>query len=274
MKSGWHAWLALTFKRAGDKTILARREHAGPLVVQKPLYPELAEVCHAIIIHPPGGVAGGDQLTLEISAEAGAHALITTPGAGKWYKANGWRARQSLHIHVAGGGIVEWLPQENIVFDGAEVEWQTAVELAPDAAWLGWEITCLGRTARGERFSGGVLANAVSVRQNGRWLWHEQVQFAGSSAILANPVGLGGKPVFGTLLAVGGDVPDHLLEVCRAVSAPEGVQTGITRLQGVLAARCLAPGAEEAREWLTRVWAQIRPHYAGREAVPPRIWST
>lgn len=271
---GWQAQLALTFNRAGDKTILARREHAGPLVVQKPLYPEHIRVCHAIIIHPPGGVAGGDQLMLEINVEEGAHTLITTPGAGKWYKANGRQARQTLHIRVAAHAVVEWLPQENIVFDGADVDWQTQVELEQNATWLGWEITCLGRTAGGESFSSGVLANAVSVRRDDRWLWHEQARLAGSSAILNNPVGLGGKPVFGTLLAAGRDAPDSLLEACRAIVVPAGIQTGITRLPGVLAARCLAPGAEATREWLTRVWAQIRPHYAGREAVQPRIWST
>lgn len=272
---GWDARLSLAYERRDGRSVLVRRQQAGPLAVQKTLYPEGQEVCHSILLHPPGGVAGGDSLNIDLHLEAGSHVLVTTPGAGKWYKANnGRQARQTLHIRAAARAVVEWLPQENIVFDGAEVDWQTKVELEQDAIWLGWEITCLGRTARGEFFSSGVLANAVSVRRDGCWLWHEQAHLTGSSTILNNPVGLGGKPVFGTLLATGRDAPNSLLEACRAIISPAGVQTGITLLPGVLAARCLASDAEAAREWLTRVWAQIRLYYAGREAVQPRIWST
>lgn len=271
---GWDARLSLAYERRDGRSVLVRRQQAGPLAVQKTLYPEGQEVCHSILLHPPGGVAGGDSLNIGLHLEAGSHVLVTTPGAGKWYKANGRQARQTLHICAAARAVVEWLPQENIIFDGAKVDWQTQVELGQDATWLGWEITCLGRTAGGESFSSGVLANAVSVRRDGRWLWHEQARLTGGCAILNNPVGLNSKPVFGTLLATGRDAPNSLLEACRAIVAPEGIQTGITRLPGVLAARCLAPGAEAAREWLTCIWAEIRPHYAGREAVQPRIWST
>src|SRR5258708_2362269 len=84
----WQAWkaeLGLRFGRVGARSVLLEKRSDGPLVVQKPLYPEGDSVCHAIVVHPPGGIAGGDELHLDVKAAAGAHALLTTPGAGKRY---------------------------------------------------------------------------------------------------------------------------------------------------------------------------------------------
>src|SRR2546423_14099799 len=115
--ASWKARLSLSFARDGNRSVLAERSHEGPLVVQKPLYPEGDAVCHAIVVHPPGGIAGGDELRLDVSAAAGAHALLTTPGAGKWYRSAGAQAKQLLSFSLQ--GTLEWLPRETIVFDGA-----------------------------------------------------------------------------------------------------------------------------------------------------------
>src|SRR5712664_2890683 len=114
LAEAWRAQLHLRFARAGNKTVLLERTSDGPLVVQKPLYPEGEAVCHAIVVHPPGGIAGGDELDLRVSAATGSHALLTTPGAGKWYRSAGPLARQSLQFDVS--GTLEWLPRETIVF--------------------------------------------------------------------------------------------------------------------------------------------------------------
>jgi len=123
----WKARLRLGFERRDGRTVLAAREHDGPLVVQKALYPEGDAVCHAIVVHPPAGIAGGDELELNARSTEGAHALLTTPGAGKWYRSAGPWASQTLRFEVA--GALEWLPQESIVFDGALAQLETEVRL-------------------------------------------------------------------------------------------------------------------------------------------------
>src|SRR5262245_11582405 len=110
----WRAELALSFEHRAGRTVLAARRHTGPLVVQKPLYPEGAGVCHAIVVHPPAGIAGGDELEISADAAPRAHALLTTPGAGRWYRSAGPWARQALAFEVGDGACVEWLPQETI----------------------------------------------------------------------------------------------------------------------------------------------------------------
>src|SRR5512147_1863763 len=149
----WSARLQLGFEQRAGRTVLAERRHDGPLVVQKPLYPEGDAVCHAIVVHPPAGIAGGDELELHARAGDGAHALLTTPGAGKWYRSAGPWASQKLRFEVA--GALEWLPQETIVFEGALARLSTQVRLQGDARYLGWEILCLGRTGSGEKFGKG-----------------------------------------------------------------------------------------------------------------------
>src|SRR3982075_4786468 len=102
--ASWKAELRLEFERREGRTVLAKRRHEGPLVVQKPLYPEGDAVGHAIVVHPPAGIAGGDELEFSARADEGAHALLTTPGAGKWYRSGGAWARQRLQVARRGGG--------------------------------------------------------------------------------------------------------------------------------------------------------------------------
>src|SRR5258706_481568 len=163
--AAWKASLSLGFTSHGTRSVLSRREHDGPLVVQKALYPEGEGVCHAIVVHPPGGIVGGDQLGLRVDCAAQSHALLTTPGAGKWYRSAGAWARQSLDFSVA--GTLEWLPRETIVFDGALAELTTTVDLAEGARFIGWEVVCLGRRGAGERFERGRLRLSTRIDSAG-----------------------------------------------------------------------------------------------------------
>jgi len=275
LASTWNARLALGFQRRAAATILARREHAGPLRVQKPLYPEGEAVCHAIVLHPPSGVAGGDELEIDVTVEAGAHALLTTPGAGKWYRSAGAWARQRLGMTVAAQGRLEWLPQETIVFDAARAAMDSRIELAADARFIGMEVLCLGRRACGEQFGRGILQLSTRVQRAGQPIWLERGRLEGGSAVLASPAGLAGFSVNGTLLAAAPDIAPALLAACRAVPALEaGAHHGLTLLPDLLVARYLGHSSEAARLWFIALWQVLRPALMGRPAQLPRIWST
>ena len=272
--SGWRAELALGFECADGRTALTRRHHAGPLVVQKPLYPEGSEVCHAIIVHPPGGIAGGDRLHIGIEAGAGSRVLITTPGAAKWYKANGRDASQDARIAVADGALVEWLPQETIVFDGARARLAMEIDLAENARYVGWDIAVLGRQASGERFHSGSLRQQTLIRRAGREIFAEGARVEGGDALLASPAGFSGCHVAGTLVAACGNCSEDLLHACRALTPQDGAQHALTRLPGALIARYLGSSPQAARDYFTGLWTALRPALVGREACIPRIWRT
>lgn len=280
---GWQARLDLGFERRDDRTVLAGSRHVGPLRVQKALHPEGPGVCHAIVLHPPSGIAGGDELDIRIDVKDSAHALLTTPGAGKWYRSAGPQARQNLTIKVGAGATAEWLPQETIVFDGALAHIGTDIELAADARFIGWEVLCLGRRASGERFDHGDLRLATRIAREARPLWIERGRIGGGVALLASPVGLAGFSVCGTLLATGATDATHaiapeLLADCRAVPAAEpGAELGITALPGpasLLVARYVGHSSEAARHWFIALWQRLRPALLGLPAQPPRIWNT
>ena len=266
----WRAELELGYGRDGDCTRPTLRRHKGPLRVQKHLYAEGPEVCQHIIVHPPGGIAGGDCLDISAAVGANAWAQLTSPGAAKWYRAAG-TAYQHLKLRVKAGATLEWLPQETIVYAGAQAELSTEIDLQGDAKLLYWDIIALGRPASGERFDTGHFQAQLNIRRDGQLLWHERQRVTGADGLLDSPIGLDGKPVFATLL-ITGEIDSELLERCRNLTTP--VHGDLTQLPGLLVARCLASEALHARAWLIELWRLLRPELLGRIAVPPRIWST
>lgn len=280
-QAGWQAQLNLRFaKRAANdfastgRTVLVERTHSGPLVVQKPLYPEGDGICHAIIVHPPGGIAGGDRLHLQADLEADAHALLTTPGAGKWYKANGRVAAQQLQFKLAERATLEWLPQETILFDAAQARMTTRVDLGADAKFAGWEILCFGRRAAGETFAQGSLRQRVQIWRGDDLLWNEAAHIEAGSRALLSPLGMNGRAISATFLVAAGAVPTQVLEDCRAIVPRDGNAYGVTALPDIFAARLLGDNAEQARDYFEKLWHVLRPWYANTEMQRPRIWCT
>jgi len=274
VEAGWQARLALAYSVRDGRTTLSGREHSGPLVVQKALYPEGDAVCHSIIVHPPGGLAAGDALKLKAQLNEGAAALLTTPGAGKWYKSAGAAANLTQQFDIQRGAVLEWLPQPAIVFNAARAQTRTEVRLHEEALYMGWEITCMGRTASGERFESGELRQRTEIWQQDRRLWCEYARLAGEDSMLKAKAGLNGCTVSATLIAAGKEIPKDLLDQCRKVAAEPGDAAGITALPRVLLARYLGASSEAAMQYLIALWTALRPALAGRAAVPPRIWAT
>ncbi|MBL8448272.1 MAG: urease accessory protein UreD [Zoogloeaceae bacterium] len=271
--AGWSARLTLGFERRGGRTVLAERRHQGPLRVQKALYPEGDEVCQVILIHPPAGIAGGDDLRVEVTVGRGAWAQVTTPGAGKWYRSAGPSASLTQRVVVEPGGVCEWVPQESIVFDGALGSAKLEVDLAPDAVFVGMETICLGRTGSGERFSRGSLRLETRLRRQGRTIWLERGRIDGGGGLMGSPAGLAGATVAATMIVAGPEVDADCLARCRQIDAGEGQGT-LTCPPGILVARYLGPNSESARRWLLALWRELRPVMVGRPGMVPRIWNT
>lgn len=270
---GWSATLDLRYERRAGRSVLASRAHHGPLRVQRPLYQEGEGVCQTIVIHPPGGIVGGDRLAIDVGVAAGAHALLTTPGASKWYRSIGPDARQRVNLALDTGAVLEWMPLESIVFDGARVDQRLRVDLAEGARYVGWDITCFGRTASGERFAHGRLRQRTEVYRGARPLFVEHADVEGGSRILESKAGLAGRTVSALMLAAGFDASRDLIAALRSVTVGEQDLAGLTTLPQVAIARYLGHSAHAARDWFTRLWRVLRPVMLERDAQPPRIWS-
>lgn len=278
----WLGQLRLTFAcdatATEGRSYLAHREHLGPLVIQKTLFPEGPQVCHGVIIHPPGGVAGGDRLILTAVLEEGAKVLLTTPGAGKWYKANGRLAEQSLQFTVQNGANLEWFPQEAILFDGADVLFNTEVNLHGDANYAGWDIVCLGRQARNEAWQTGHYRQRQMIYREGRLIWLERGALSPDDPLVDSKTGLGGRKVFGSFIVTRADAPAALIEACRAecpdAKRDSDARVGITVLPELLVIRYVGNASQSARQYFERIWQHLRPWYLARAAVKPRIWNT
>jgi urease accessory protein len=271
--AGWDARLVLAFERVGARSVLARRAHRGPLVVQKPLYPEGPGVCQCVIIHPPAGIVGGDRVELEVSVGANARAQLTTPGATRWYRSAGPRATQRLVAHVDDGALLEWLPQGTIVQDGARASAAMQIELAGNGAFIGAEVVSLGRCASGERFRCGEWRQRFEIVRDGAPIWSERAVLQGGGGLLASAVGLNGAPVFGTFVAVMPASSDTMMAALRTLAPAQG-EGSVTRLPEVVVARYLGESMEAAGAYFMDAWSIVRPLLTGLAAMRPRIFST
>jgi urease accessory protein len=265
---------------------LLRNGQRGPLAVQRPFSPEGRGVSHVTLLHPPGGLVGGDRVSIGVDVGDGAHAVITTPAAAKHYRSAGPTARQQQHFRVAGGGTLEWLPHETILFDGAISELSTRVDLAAGASFIGIDLVCFGLPARAERFARGRCRQRLEVWRGEHPLFIERGDFDGSAPVHAARWGLGGVPIMGTLLAAPGLPIDHsAIAAVRELGAglPGGDLGAVTPLDGgpgaetdlsVLCCRYVGASAERGARYLREAWRLLRPPLLGRPAVAPRIWST
>jgi urease accessory protein len=279
LAAGWAAEIELGYEVRAGRTVLARRRHVGPLAVQRPFHPESDGTCHTYLLHPPGGVVGGDRLCLRAHAGRGARVLLTTPAATKLYRSGGRPARVIQHVIVGTGARCEWLPQETIAYAGADVSLETRFELEPGATLLAWEVTCLGRPASGERFEHGCVEQRLQVVRAGEPVLLERARYAGGAAVLSAPWGLSGLPVAGTFVCSGGERSAGVIDEVRAVLASaadgEAACTELAHSSGSTIV-CRYRGRSAARALLAfrAAWAVLRMRCFGAPAVPPRIWAT
>lgn len=274
----WHANLALDYSLRDGRSI-AHFKHEGPLRILQSLYPQGEAICHNILVHPPGGLVGGDRLDIAIHVDKQAHGLITTPGATRFYRSLGEPAVQSTEIRLEAGARLEWLPMEALYYSGCLAENRLHISLAPGAELLGWDITALGLPQADQPFVQGQLLQHIEVP--GLWLERARIR-AEDQALMNHPLALAGHRCLGTLFMVSGQPlerarRERLLEAAREVLAGHGldVSAGVTAVnEQVLVLRVLAPLVEPAMGLLRAAWQAWRLQAWQLAAPAPRIWST
>ena len=273
----WHASLQLDYTLEGTRTV-ARHAHNGPLRILQSLYPEGDAVCHNVLVHPPGGLVGGDTLDISATVGPGAHGLVTTPGATRFYRSTGERALQRTHLTLAEGARLEWLPLEALCYNACNAENHLTLNLAPGAECMGWDVTALGLPHAGQPFDTGRFVQHIEAP--GRWLERGVID-AADHRLLESPLGLAGHRCMASLFFVTGRPlerarRDTALDAARAVMDAHALKAsaGATSPNGqVLVVRALAPQVEPAMQLLQQVRAAWRAALWQLCAEPPRIWS-
>lgn len=278
----WYARLELQFQQTSRSCRLSRCRHQGPLYVQKPFYPEGRDLAHVYLLHPPGGLVSGDCLQIDIDVDDKARALVTTPGAGRVYRAREDRQlqQQMINLQVGTGASLEWLPLETIVYRGANARFNTQINLEDDSHFMGWEVTSLGLPASGVAFDQGELRQRLQINRNGEPLLIESLLLSEAShSLYAARAGLQGSPINGLFVAgpfADAQVSESLIAQCREVLAERHLKglSGISQVGEFLVGRYIGHCSEEARKGFVGIWSLLRPVLLGRQACPPRIWAT
>lgn len=287
--------MALKVGRQAERTVLKALRHEGPVRLQKLFWPEGASPAHAILLHPPGAMAGGDTLELDVQAEEGSGLVITTPGAGKWYRSRS-SALQRMRFRVANGACIEWMPQETLVHDGARMDARSTWELAAGARAAALDILVFGRRESGERCKELALTLASRIEIAGRLAYLDRVllgtsaNFPGVDLHLKGAAVLGEHHVSGLLWAYApefGASPDGASRFTPLHDALETIFTTLEALGGEnlhLGASCLPCGlvlvravgsdTEPLRKSLQQAWSLLRPLIRAKAACVPRIWNT
>jgi urease accessory protein len=283
---GWQARLELKFEASEARTRLAHRRHEGPLLVQRIFHPEpraqqgalTAEPCHVYLLHPPGGVVSGDELQLSVEVHSNAHALLTTPAAGKFYRrgppvGGEPRVARLTQTLTVDDGVLEWLPQENIFYPDSAVALCTRVNLAAGARFMGWEIGCVGLPASQASLAEGTVRQSFELWRGAAPLLLERLNIERSC--LSARWGLAGHHALGTWLAYPATEPQ--LPLARALSAPMNcadLTLACTLVDGALCCRGVAARADRLKQAFIDLWCALRPPLLGRAAIAPRIWAT
>ncbi len=282
--AGWRGELKLHYTSVAGRT-RARDVHQGPLRVLQALYPEGPGICHHVVLHPPGGIVGGDELHLHADLAEGAHALITTPGATRFYRSGGRVATQSATLRLAAGARLEWLPLETIAYPGCEALNRVTATLAPGAEMMGWDVLALGLPSSSKDFQTSAAAPGGWFQQHlelpGIWLERGRIA-AADELLLKSPLGWAGHRVLASLWFAAGESlttgqRDNLLDAARTLAQahPLARTAGATSPQSrVLLLRVLAPGVEPALALLRQVRAAWRRSAWGLPAEAPRVWQS
>jgi len=273
----WRADLKLDYTLESQRTVV-RYLHQGPLRILQSLYPEGDQICHNVLVHPPGGLVGGDTLDIQVTVAEGAHGLVSTPGATRFYKSGGHPALQQVVAHLADNAKLEWLPLEAIAYNDCEATNRAIFNLVPSAELITWDVTALGLPSSDMAFTQGHFQQHIEIP--GVWLERGNIR-GEDTRWLNSPLGLAGGKCLASLVFASGSAIDsdrttQALEAAREVieSHPLRLQAGITCVHPqVIVLRVMSPLVEPTMDLLKKVWAVWRHTLWALPSTPPRIWS-
>lgn len=273
----WLARLDLDYTLEAERSV-ARYLHQGPLRILQSLYPEGDTVCHNVLVHPPSGLVGGDTLDMHVTVGSGAHGLVTTPGATRFYRSEAGLATQQVHARLKSEARLEWLPLEAIAYNGCDGLNRAVFELAPGAELITWDITALGLPAADLPFAQGTFRQHMEIP--GVWLERGTIR-AADTRLMDSPLGLAGQRCMATLVfaagsAIAAERSDRALACARELLEASELRmtAGATSPhQQVIVLRVLAPVTEPAMQLLRQVWAAWRQEMWGLAGTVPRLWN-
>ncbi|MCU0904587.1 MAG: urease accessory protein UreD [Tabrizicola sp.] len=248
----------------GSATRLADLRQEGSARAMLPRSaPDRPEV---VFLNTAGGLTSGDRLGFALTLGPEGRAQATTQTAERAYLGLHGPARLAVELAAGTRADLVWAPQETILFEGAELERKTEVDLDEGAGCLLLEMVVLGRRAMGERPRMARLTDRRRVSVKGRPFWVETVRLdQGALAVADGAAVLSGGAAFATL-AFCGPGRETAADALRELTVPEGVQAAVSGWNG----RCLLR-AVAAEPWPLKLYlGAAMARLTGRPL--PRVW--
>ena len=273
----WRGSISLETRKIRGSTRLSSFKHEGPLRVQRPFLQDDGS-CHIYLIHPPGGVVGGDSLLVHFEGHEKTNTVITSSAASKFYSCEGGLPDQkvSQDFKIGKGSLLEWVPQENIFFEGAKTNLTNNITLFGESCFLGWEIMVLGRKGSDKKRFAGALRSSTNIVKDGCLIHRDFFEY--SPKMDSSSWGLQGKHVLGSLIATSGYIEDDGFSrlVSAVLAKIEGDSFGGTKKKGLFLLRYLGSSVEECKHgfWVAReALHQNGALMLGCDGERPRIWN-
>ncbi|WP_159715168.1 urease accessory protein UreD [Blochmannia endosymbiont of Camponotus nipponensis] len=267
---GWLGELELNFAVRKGRSVLTKCKHVGPFYVKKSFYSDNDNTPHVYLLHPPGGLVGGDKLMLDVQLESGSRALLTTPGAAKFYSSNGMCAVQKNTFKLEGNTAFEWVPQSSIFFPKTKAKVDTTFIIEQGSKVISFEMLHFGNVSLGADVYPEEVDICLNVFLYNSVGLQERLRINKLNCVIK----LGGFQISALLFAIPSD-EEILNKVRKLITSVKHFQIGgATLLDEILVVRLLGNDNQYLKSLLHCIWYTIRPVIIGREVTVPRIWST
>jgi urease accessory protein len=259
-----HGAARVALSAASGRTRLADLYQSGSA---KAILPRVAgAVPEVVFLNTSGGLTSGDRLEYRLDLGPGAEALATTQTAERAYMAAQGAAEVGVSITAGRDARVDWLPQETILFNAAQVRRSTRIDLAMGASCLYAETVVLGRAAMGETVRTLAFRDERLITRDGTPILSEPLMLDDRSMASApRPALIGTARAFATVALVRPGAEDAAGALGELLAEP-GVEAAASGFDGKCLVRLMAPDG-----WpLRRVMARLLTRLSGRTL--PRVW--